>query len=168
MKMQLLAGVILAILLVLPVLAVMAREQSLKFKGVATNAVTNLSTDGILRLAAEVTISTRYLLVQKGAADNGFIVNVATTRPWGPVLDEPTSGDKAAVFGLGAAAGTTKMVANAAITAGALVYTAAAGKVSPTFGATLYMVGRAVTAAAADGDVIEVLPNFPLLNSASL
>ena len=68
-----------------------------------------------------------------------------------------TPGVGCAVAILGAVPGTVKMVANAAITAGAMVYTAAAGKVSPTYGATLFLVGRALTPAAADGDIIEVL-----------
>lgn len=113
-------------------------------------------------------ITTRYLLVQKGTSDTQFIVNVATTRPWGVIADEPAVGDTGTVLLLGCAPGTMKMVANAAITVGQAVYTAAAGKVSPTFGATLYMVGRAITPAAADGDIIEVAHCFPLLNSAAL
>lgn len=113
-------------------------------------------------------ITLRYALVQKGTADNQFIVNTATTRPWGVVADEPAVGDLATVLLCGCMPGTMKMVANAAIPAGSPVYTAAAGKVSPTFGATLYMVGRAITAAAADGDLIEVAHCFPLLNTASL
>lgn len=52
--------------------------------------------------------------------------------------------------------GTVKMVAAAAITAGALVYTAASGKVSVS-AQTAYPIGTAMEAATADGDVIEVL-----------
>ncbi len=113
-------------------------------------------------------ITTRYLLVQKGTSDTQFIVNIATTRPWGVVADEPAVGDMATVLLLGCTPGTLKMVANAAIPAGSPVYSAAGGKVSPAFGATLYLVGRAITAAAADGDLIEVAHSFPLLNSAAL
>lgn len=121
--------------------------------------------NGIVPLAAEVTITTRYLLVQKGTAANGFIVNVAATRPWGVCLDEPTSGNKAAIAMMGCAEGTLKMVANAAVAIGDMVYTAAAGKVSPTYGATLFLCGRALTAAAVDGDVIEVAHCFPMINA---
>ncbi len=55
------------------------------------------------------------------------------------------------------AEGTVKMIAAAAITAGAKVYTAAAGKVSVS-ASTAYPRGIAMEAAAADGDVIEVMP----------
>lgn len=54
--------------------------------------------------------------------------------------------------------GTTPMIAAAAITAGATVFTAAAGKVSNT-ATGAFQVGIALEAAAADGDIIEVLRN---------
>lgn len=111
-------------------------------------------------------IATRYLLVQTGTDPaTQFIANIATTRPLGVVMDEPAVGESAAIQLLGQMPGTMKMVANAAITAGAPVYTAAAGKVSPTYGATLFLVGRALTAAAADGDLIEVAHCFPMINA---
>lgn len=53
------------------------------------------------------------------------------------------------------AAGTTKMVASAAISAGAAVYGAAAGKIATTVSGTL--LGVALEAATADGDIIEVV-----------
>lgn len=132
------------------------------------NANVGTHATGVISLECQTAALTRYQLVQKGTADNQIIACIATTRPWGIVVDEPAVGDLAAVELLGCAPGTMKMVANAAVTVGSCVYTAAAGKVSPTFGATLYMVGRAVTPAAADGDIIEVAHCFPLLNSASL
>lgn len=137
-------------------------------EGVCNNIATSVGThaNGIMpNLAAEVTMTTRFLLVQKGTAANGIIVNVAATRPWGVCLDEPTSGNKCAVALLGCCPGTLRVVANAAITVGQLCYTAAAGKVSPTYGATLFLVGRALTAADADGDVIEIAHMFPLVNA---
>ena len=52
--------------------------------------------------------------------------------------------------------GTRKMVADAAVVAGAAVFSRAAGKVGAT-STGAFRVGIALTAAAADGDVIEVL-----------
>lgn len=132
-------------------------------------STTGTHANGIVdRLCQTAAITTRYLLVQTGTDPaTQFIVNVATTRPLGVVLDEPAVGDSAAVMMLGCAPGTMKMVANAAITAGAPVYTAAGGKVSPTYGGTLFLVGRALTAAAADGDIIEVAHCFPMINAAA-
>lgn len=54
------------------------------------------------------------------------------------------------------APGTRRMIANAAITAGLDVFKAAAGKVAP---AGTRKVGVAITAAAADNDILEVLPS---------
>lgn len=56
------------------------------------------------------------------------------------------------------AQGTAKMVANAALAVGADVYTAASGKVGAS-ASTAFLVGTALSASAADGDVIEVLRN---------
>lgn len=55
------------------------------------------------------------------------------------------------------AAGTHKMVAVEALAAGALLYTEASGKVQDTAAATAFILGHALEAATADGDVIEVL-----------
>lgn len=68
------------------------------------------------------------------------------------------SGEPKAVR-LRTACGTIKMVANGAITQGANVFTAASGKISATAGSTSYLIGQALEAAGADGDVIEVLRN---------
>lgn len=65
------------------------------------------------------------------------------------------AGDRRAVR-LRTAQGTTKMVAAGAITAGADVYTAANGLVNVS-AAGAYLVGTALEAAGAAGDVIEVL-----------
>jgi hypothetical protein len=54
------------------------------------------------------------------------------------------------------APGSRKMVANAALAVGAKVYTAAAGKVGAT-ATGAFLEGIALTASAADGDIIEVL-----------
>jgi len=55
--------------------------------------------------------------------------------------------------------GTTKYIAASAIAVGADVYTAASGKVNDTAASTSYLLGTALEAATADGDVIEVLPH---------
>lgn len=52
--------------------------------------------------------------------------------------------------------GTVKMVAAGAISKNALVFTAASGKVDAT-ASTAFLIGIAMEAAGADGDVIEVL-----------
>lgn len=52
--------------------------------------------------------------------------------------------------------GSRKMIASAALAIGAKVYTAAAGKVGAT-ATGAFLEGIALTAASADGDIIEVL-----------
>jgi hypothetical protein len=121
--------------------------------------------DGRIDRSWETGTAVRNILVQTGTAPGTQIIaNVLATRPIGVMLDEPAEGELAAVQLLGCGTGTVKMVASAAITAGAPVYTAAAGKVSATYGAATYLVGRALTAAGADGDVIEVMHCFPMIN----
>lgn len=56
-------------------------------------------------------------------------------------------------------AGTHKMIAIEALSAGATVYTEANGKIQDTAASTSFQVGTALEAATADGDVIEVLYN---------
>lgn len=125
--------------------------------------------NGVIPLVAEVTMASRYLLVQKGAADNGFIVNVATTRPWGVCLDEPvfdaSKVTKAAVALLGCAEGTLKGRVNGATLAGAKLWTAAGGKLTSTYAAGAFYCGRGVNATSGDGDIVELAHNSPLLDA---
>lgn len=53
--------------------------------------------------------------------------------------------------------GTVPMIAAGAIAAGAVVYTAASGKINDVQAAGAFRVGIALEAATADGDVIEIL-----------
>jgi hypothetical protein len=81
--------------------------------------------------------------------------------PLGVMQDEIATaelGEPRALKLLGQAPGTLPMVASAAVAAGALVYTAAGGKVQtiPSAAGTYYLVGTALTAASANNDVITV------------
>jgi hypothetical protein len=66
-------------------------------------------------------------------------------------------GDSIAV-NVRSANGTNIAIANGAVTAGSLIYTAASGKVSATKGAGALLYGMAMSAATADNDQIEFLP----------
>jgi len=68
------------------------------------------------------------------------------------------SGDIIAVR-LRTAQGTCKMIAIEVLSQGALLYTEASGKVQDTVQATSFLVGTALEAATANGDIIEVLRN---------
>jgi len=79
-----------------------------------------------------------------------------TERGIGYVCEAGVSGDVVAVA-LHSKQGTCKVVAAAAIAQDAIVYSAAAGKVSVS-ASTAFPLGIAIEAAGADGDVIEIMP----------
>jgi hypothetical protein len=121
-------------------------------------AITRL-TDGV--------ISTRYLLMSGGSDASHVTICPIASLPIGVATDESTAAEQAiALETFGASDRTLLCVASAALSANAKVYTAGAGKVSglPTFSSatiTCYEVGTALTAAGADGDVIEIDPELP-------
>lgn len=112
----------------------------------------------------DAAVTTRHLLWKKGSADTGVALNGATDVPLGTIDNvESSTGVRQTIHLLGK--GSTKiMVANEAITAGEQVFTAASGKVQdlPGSTATVYLVGTALTAAANDGDLIEVADCLPV------
>lgn len=106
----------------------------------------------------DVAITTRHLLWATGAAAGGVKICTAADVPLGTIDNVTTTvGARQSILLLGKGA-TKKMVANEAITEGELVFAAAGGKVQdlPTGTGNYYCIGVAVTAAAADGDIIEV------------
>lgn len=94
-----------------------------------------------------VTLSTGNLAVA-GIADNDI----------GTIECEAFTSDTEAAVRLKSATGTRKMVAAAAVAAGAIVYAAASGKIDDTVSAQ--RIGIALEAATADGDIIEVLTDY--------
>lgn len=118
---------------------------------------------GNITKAADAAITERYLLGKIGSASDRVAVCGAADTPIGVITDEAAAaGDTVNVALLGSVAGTVRMVASAAIAQGALLEPAASGRVQ-TLGAgagTHHVVGRALDAAAAAGDVIEVDPCY--------
>ena len=105
----------------------------------------------------DAAVTTRHLLWKQGSTDGGIALCAAANVPLGTVDNTETStgvGQTVLLLGKG---DTKKMVALAAIAAGARIYTAAGGKVqtAPT-GATVALVGVALTAAANADEIIEV------------
>jgi hypothetical protein len=108
----------------------------------------------------DAAVTARHLLWKKGAADGTVAIATATDYALGTIDNiESGTGVNQSILLLGKG-GTKKMVANSAIGAGVPVYAAAAGKVDNT---GTIVVGIALTAAAADGDVIEVNDQVPTL-----
>ena len=125
--------------------------------------------DGVITRLPDAEISTRHLLYKVGSDADHIAVAGAADVPFGTVADECTAAELAtgnhylnvSLLGHG---GTKRMVGSEAITAGEQVFTAASGKVQdlPGSAGTYYLVGTAITAAAADGDVLEVQSCVPV------
>jgi len=117
-------------------------------------------TESIVTFTAGEAITAAYLRVKA----SGRTVRLADASDYGIgcIQKACSSGDKVAIRL--DAAGTSKMVASAAITAGAKVYAAASGKIAAT--GTL-IVGTALDAASGNNSVIEVLPHRGLNQSSS-
>lgn len=115
----------------------------------------------------DAAITTRHLLWKEGSsAGTGCALCGAGDLPLGPIDNVETStGMRQFIPLLGLGDLTRKVVASEAIAVGEWVYTAASGKVQnePGSATTVYRVGRALTAASNDGDIIEIQPCIPQL-----
>lgn len=108
----------------------------------------------------DAAVATRHLLWKEGTTPGTTVaVCGAANAPLGTIDNiESSTGITQKVIMLGKEH-TVKMVASAAIAIGANVYTAANGKIqdaSTLVAGSYYHVGRLLTAAGADGDVVEV------------
>jgi len=112
---------------------------------------------GSVRRLADGAIGTRGLLVKKGTNNIDVATCGAADLPLGSVDNTVADDEEVDLLLLGSEC-TQKLVASAAISVGAAVYTTASGKVqpAPTIAGVYYRVGIALTAAGADGDYIEV------------
>jgi hypothetical protein len=119
--------------------------------------------EGNITKAVDAAITERFLLAKFGSASDRVAVCGTADTPMGVITDEAAAvGDLVNVALLGCKSSTVRMVASAAITQGALLEPAASGRVQ-TLGAgvgTHHVVGKAMDAAAAAGDVIEVDPSY--------
>ncbi len=120
--------------------------------------------EGSLSKKADAIQSTRFLMVKIGSDADHIAVCGVGDRPLGLATDEAEAiEDSVNVNLLSPSANTQKAVASEAIAVGESVFTAASGKVQnePAAAGTYYLVGRALTAAGADGEVIEIEPQAP-------
>jgi len=108
-------------------------------------------------------LSAKYLLVKPGSAAGYAALCGTDGIPLGPVPDEGAAGDTVSVDLLGVAERTQIGVASGAIADGEFLVPGASGKVRklPSSAGTYYIIGRA-TGAAADGELIEYQPSFPV------
>lgn len=107
-----------------------------------------------ITLKAAADLSTKqHLFMELSAAQTVNTCNAITDVAVGVLNNKPDAAGKAAEVDI---AGTTKVVAGAAISAGARVAPMASGK-AQTAVSTQFPRGIALEAAAADGDIIEIL-----------
>ena len=119
--------------------------------------------EGGLTKFTDAAITERWLLGKIGSAADRIAVCGVGDTPIGVISDEAAAAAEAvSVNLLGSSRGTVRMVASAAITQGALLEPAASGRVATLGGGvgSHHVVGRALDAAAAAGDVIEVDPMY--------
>ena len=118
---------------------------------------------GNITKAVDAAITERWLLGKIGSAADRVAVCGAADTPIGVITDEAAAvGDYVNVALLGSSRGTLRMVASAAIAQGSLVEPAANGRIATLGGGvgSHHVVGRALDAAAAAGDLIEVDPCY--------
>ncbi|SRR5581483_141481 len=136
------------------------------------NAITaiNITPKGRCTRLADASFTLRYLLAKAGSDASHIAICGATDVPIGVVPDMTPTADQAnsdlsyplPVNLLGLNEDTERMVASAAISVGDTVVASASGKIKtlPVTTGTYYVVGRALSAASADADLVEVVPCF--------
>lgn len=120
----------------------------------------------VLSIPAGADLSTKQYTFVKLSGSTVISAAAATDLPIGVLLNDPASGETAAV----AVSGVVKLKASAAIAVGALVGTTSTGTgVTLVAGTdtTKYILGRAVTAAGAAGDIITVAVNCANISRAA-
>lgn len=113
---------------------------------------TSESTISITMKAGADLSAKQYLFMEVSAARTVDTCDATTDKALGVLQNDPTADLPATI----AVSGTTKVVAGAAITAGALVAPTAAGK-AQTAVSTQYPRGIALDTCTDDGDIIEIL-----------
>lgn len=114
---------------------------------------TQEQTKCVTKKAAGDLSTKQYLFMKVSAAQTVDTCAAITDKSLGVLQDKPTAAGKDASV---AVDGTTKVIAGAAITAGAYVAPMASGK-AQTAVSTQYPRGQALDTAVNDGDIIEIL-----------
>ena len=129
----------------------------------AANVAEGTHADGQLTKVLDAAVTDRYLLGKIGDSATDIDICGASDKPLAIIEDEGDAGDYATCAVLGVASGTRRMVAAEVIAQGDELYTAANGQVQnePAVAGTYYWVGKALTAAAAQADEIEVAHRHP-------
>lgn len=119
---------------------------------------------GLKTFKADAAITDRFLLGKAGSDSQHVAICGANDVPKSIICDEAAAAEDAVACELlGAHNKTSKMVASAAIAADDRLMPAANGQVATLSVAagTYWIVGKAIKAAGAQGDEVEVIPCFP-------
>lgn len=118
---------------------------------------------GTITRTAEGALAAHLLVANGTTAGTQVKPCTAALRPLGTVYDDAADTKPVTVELL--TNGETKLViASKAIAAGVRVYATAAGKVTDAVVSGAYLVGESLTAAAADGAEMEIMPLSPVIN----
>jgi len=121
---------------------------------------------GVATVVLEANFPAKYLLAARGTGSQSAILCTASLAPVGVLIDDGVVGERLACAMLGAFPGTVSMVASKAIAENVNVYATAAGKITDAVVPGAFWVGKTApgSSAAADNDVVEVIPRFPRVN----
>jgi len=119
---------------------------------------------GYLTVTAASAFGSKYLLAKADSTAGEIDVCGAGDCPVGVAGDEADEGDPLALKILGVNPQSVLVAASGTIPSESYLYTAANGEVQaePTTAGTYYLVGRALTAATAAGDIIEAETCLPV------
>lgn len=112
----------------------------------------------ITLVAGEDLSAKQYYFVKINTSGQAVLCSGATDKPIGVLQNDPASGEEAVITVVGG----SKVVASASIDEGVLIGTASTGKAdakTPGTDTTEYVVGTAILAAGADGEILTALIN---------
>ena len=152
----------LAILLAIIIAPFVAFARAFAPQGVDALNVQGTHEQSITR-TAEGALAAHLLVANGTTAGTQVKPCTAALRPLGTVYDDAADAASVTVELL-TTGGTRLVIASKAIAAGVRVYATAAGKVTDAVVSNAYLVGESLTAAAADGDELEIMPLSPVIN----
>lgn len=153
---------IIAILIAILIAPLMALARAFSPKG--ADALNTTGThEGTITRTAEGALAAHLLVANGTTAGTQVKLCTAALRPLGTVYDD-TADTKPVTVELLTFGPTKLVIASKAIAAGVRVYATAGGKVTDAVVAGAYLVGESLTAAAADGSAMEIMPLSPVIN----
>ncbi len=136
---------------------------------IANNAIiVSITPKGRATAVADAAFTSRYLIAKRGAYEYSIAIAGQGDIPYGVVPDMTPATDTDLSYPLpvdilGLNEDTERMICSGAIAIDQLLTTDAAGQVRavPGSAGTYWVLGKAKTATAAQGDQVEVIPAFP-------